>query len=61
MSILGKILKTGFDLVTAPIDVAKDVLTLGGNLNDQNQTYTGRKLKRLGRDLEEVRDELDEL
>lgn len=61
MSIFGKLLKTGFDIVTTPIDVAKDVVTLGGELTDQREPYTAKKLKRLRDDAEEIRDELDDL
>jgi len=61
MSIFGKLLKTGFDLATMPVDVVKDVATLGGVLTGERETYTGQKLKRLERDAEEIRDELDEL
>lgn len=61
MSIFGKILKTGLDVVTTPIDVVKDVATLGGTLTGEPQTYTGKKLERLGDDLEEIRDEADKL
>jgi hypothetical protein len=60
MSILGKILKTGLDVVTSPIEVVKDVAdTMEGNTNQES--HTARRLRRLGEDLEEVRDELDEL
>ena len=61
MSIFGKLLKTGLDVVTTPIDVVKDVATLGGAVNGEQETYTGKKLRRLNQDLEEVRDELDDL
>lgn len=61
MSIFGKILKTGFDVITTPIDVVKDVATLGGALSGESQTYTGKKLARIGDDLEEIRDEADKL
>jgi hypothetical protein len=61
MSIFGKILKTGFDIVTTPIDVVKDVASMGGVLTDQRESYTTQKLKRLQNDAEEIRDELDDL
>lgn len=61
MSIFGKLLKTGLDVITTPIDVVKDVATLGGTLTGEQQTYTGKKLERLGDDLEEIRDEADKL
>jgi hypothetical protein len=62
MSIVGKLLKTAFDVVTVPVDVIKDVATLGGAVNDKRGgTYTGDKLRRLGQDSEEIRNELDSL
>ncbi len=61
MGLFGKLLKTTFDVVTTPIDVAKDVLTGGGALKDQDKPYTSKKLKRLSDDLEEIRDEFDNL
>lgn len=61
MSIFGKILKTALDVITSPIDVAKDVVTLGGVLTGEPKTYTGKKLERLDDDLEEIRDEADKL
>jgi hypothetical protein len=61
MSIFGKILKTGFDVLTTPVDVVKDIATLGGAINGEQQTYTGKKLEQIGEDLEEIRDECDKL
>jgi hypothetical protein len=61
MSLFGKILKTGFDIVTAPIEVVKDAATLGGLATDQREPYTLKRLKRLADDAEEVRNEIDDL
>lgn len=61
MGLFGKLLKTGFDLATTPIEVAKDALTLGGICTDQAEPYTVKRLKRLVGDAEEVRDEIDDL
>jgi hypothetical protein len=61
MSIFGKLLKTGFDIVTTPVDVVKDIATLGGVLSDQHKTYTAQKLNKLADDAEEIRDELGKL
>jgi len=61
MSIFGKLLKTGFDIVTTPLDVIADVATLGGTCNDRDEPYTVSKLRRLKDDAEEIRDEADEL
>lgn len=61
MSIFGKLLKTAVDVATSPIDVVKDIATMGGAVNGRRQTYIGEKLEQLGEDLEEIREELDDL
>lgn len=61
MSILGKLLKTTLDVVTSPVAVVKDIATLGGVTTDQRKPYTAQKLDQLGDDLEEIREELDDL
>jgi len=61
MGLFGKLLKTGLDVVTSPIEVVKDVATLGGLCTDQDEPYTVKRLKRLADDAEEVRDEVDDL
>jgi len=61
MGLFGKLLKTTFDVVTLPVDIVKDVATMGGVLTDENKPYTAQKFDRLGDDLEEVRDEVDDL
>ncbi len=61
MGLLGKLLKTGLDVVTTPIEVIKDVATLGGAITDEDEPYTMKRLKRLADDTEEVRDELNDI
>jgi len=61
MSIFGKLLKTAVDVVTSPVAVVKDIATLGGAITDQRKPYTAQKLDQLGDDLEEIREELDDL
>jgi hypothetical protein len=61
MSLLGKIFKTGFDLVETPFAVVKDVATLGGVLTDQDKPYTAKKLNDLADDSDKIRDELNKL
>jgi hypothetical protein len=46
------------DVVTSPIEVAKDVVTLGGVLNDKEESYTERRLKKLKEDAEKVIEEM---
>jgi hypothetical protein len=61
MSIFGKLLKTTLDVATSPIAVVKDIATLGGAITDQSKPYTAQKIDQLGDDVEEIRDELDDL
>jgi hypothetical protein len=61
MSIFGKLVKTAFDTVTLPIDVAKDVVTMGGAMTEKDKPYTVEKLKKLLDDGKELRDEIDDL
>lgn len=61
MSIFGKLLKTVVDVATSPIAVVKDVVTLGGAITEQDKPYTAQKFDQLGRDVEEIREELDDL
>ena len=61
MGLFGKLIKTGFDVVTAPIEVIKDIATMGGLSTDQDEPYTVKRLKRLRDDSEELRNEMDNL
>lgn len=63
MGFLGKLIKAGIDTVSLPVEIIKDALTLGGVTNDgyyrnRNRTYTVKKLKDIGDDIEEAKDEL---
>ena len=37
MGLFGKLLKTTIDIVTTPIDIVKDAVTLGGTLTDEDE------------------------
>jgi hypothetical protein len=60
MSIFGKILKTGIDLATTPIAVVKDIATLGGAITDEPSAIV-RKVRQLGNDVEEIKEEAEKL
>jgi hypothetical protein len=61
LSIFGKLLKTALDVATSPVAVVKDVVTLGGAITEQRKPYTAQKLEQIGEDVEEIREELDDL
>lgn len=50
MGILGNIFKVVADVVETPIAIVKDVVTMGGVLDDRG-SYTAEKLKELKQDL----------
>lgn len=61
MGPLGKSLKTTIHIATTPIDVAKDIVTMGGALTDQDRPYTSQKVRRIADDLGETIDEVNKL
>lgn len=44
------------DIVTAPIEVAKDVVTVGGLVTKQDESYTRKQLEKIVEDLEDLLD-----
>ena len=46
-----KIFKTLFDIVTLPIEVAKDVVTLGGVATERRKSYTEERFEKLDNDI----------
>ena len=46
-----KLFETIFDLVTLPIEVVKDVFTLGGTATDQKKTYIRLRIEKLDEDV----------
>ena len=61
MSLFGKLTKTVLHTVSTPIDVIKDMATLGGAITDEEEPYTIKKAKKIIDDIEEVGDEIDSL
>ena len=43
-------------VVKLPIDVAADVVTLGGAITDQDETYTGKGLRKIMENLDDATD-----
>lgn len=56
---LGDLASAGIKTVLLPVDVAKDVLTCGGVLDDPNATpATVKRLKEIVGDIEEAADDV---
>ena len=47
-----KLFETLWDLATLPVEVVKDVFTLGGSITDEDECYTKQRMKKLDEDLE---------
>jgi hypothetical protein len=47
LRLLGKLVETTVDVVTLPVAVAADVVTMGGALNDRERPYTVDKAGRI--------------
>ena len=61
MGLFGKILKTGFDVVTSPIAIVKDAIPGAGGYVDGYRSHTSQKIEQIGDDKDEIREELDDL
>ena len=46
-NLFGKMVKLVVNTVAIPIDVTKDVLTLGGVVTDQRKPYTAQRIEKL--------------
>lgn len=54
LGLIRKTVQTGLNVVTTPVDVVKDVVTLGGAMTDQEVPYTVKKIKRVCKDIDEL-------
>ena len=59
MGFLGKLAAAVIQTAIIPVELVKDIATLGGSVNDgylQNgdHTYTGKRLKQIGETLEDA-------
>ncbi len=61
MSLFGSILKTVVDTAILPIEIAKDVVTLGGVATGKSETYTSKQLNKLADDLDDISDDAGDL
>lgn len=53
---LGKLFKAGIGIVTLPVAVVKDVVTLGGTATGKG-SYTKEQVEEIAEDLDKVTDE----
>ncbi len=60
MGFLTQLTKTALDVVTTPVDIAKDVVTMGGALTDDDEPATFRKMKKIYKDVDDLPDSVDD-
>lgn len=60
MGFLKSLAKTLVDTALVPVDVVKDVATMGGAITDQDEPHTLKRLKKVAGDLEELPDSLED-
>lgn len=59
-SFLSGVVRAVVDTALLPVEVAKDVVTIGGALADEREPYTLQRLKKVGRDLDSLPERIDE-
>lgn len=53
MSIFGKLVRTAVNVVALPVEVVRDVVTLGGIATEQDKPYTVQRLEQLKEEAED--------
>ncbi len=53
MKLFGQIVRTLVNVVELPVEVVKDVFTLGGVVMDEPQSYTRKQLEKIAEDASE--------
>lgn len=53
-----RLFRIATDVVTTPVAVVADVVTLGGLVNDRDEPYTLTKARRIGSDTAKIADKL---
>lgn len=62
MGFLGKLIKTTIDVAFLPVEVAKDIATLGGlTSNEEDESYTVQRLRKVAEHAEQAYDSLDDI
>lgn len=57
MGMLGKLIGAVIDTALVPVELAKDVVTLGGAMTEEDEPYTLTRLKRVVRKVDRAADD----
>lgn len=58
MSFFKKLASATVGIIVSPVDIIKDVVTMGGALTDQDEPYTVKRAKQITDDLSDLPDEI---
>jgi len=58
LGFLERTVRLAANTVTLPLSIVADAATLGGELTDRRESYTGSKLKRMGKDASRLVDDV---
>lgn len=53
MKLFGQLIRTAVNAVAVPVELAKDIVTLGGVATEQREPYTVQRIKKLVEDAQE--------
>lgn len=57
--LIGSLASAAVRTVATPVAVVADVATLGGSLTGRSETYTGKNIRKIGDDLGDAKDEVE--
>lgn len=60
MSIFGKLTAAIIETALLPVEIVKDVATLGGAITNEHEPHTVQRLRSIGKDIESALDEMKE-
>ena len=60
MGFFSKLLKGTVQTISTPIDVVKDVATMGGVLTDREESYTLEKLRKISETAEKMEKDIED-
>lgn len=60
MGMFGKLLGAAIDTALVPVELAKDAVTLGGTITDEDEPYTLSRLKRAMKKIDSAADDAAE-
>jgi hypothetical protein len=60
MGIFGKLVSATVRTALLPVAVVQDIATMGGAVNDKKEPYTATAAKKIGRNISEALEELED-